>query len=82
MAKSCTKCGAPLTEGIKFCPKCGAAIGQTQAAPQPTAPPQQPPSATATAYTSTAATSISTTATSAAILWSDTTLRNNAWKIK
>ena len=42
MAKFCTKCGAPIAEGVKFCPKCGATIGQIQAA-QPTAPPQQPP---------------------------------------
>ncbi len=43
MAKFCTKCGGPLPEGVSFCPKCGATIGQTQAAAQPTAPPQQPP---------------------------------------
>ena len=43
MAKFCIKCGGPTPEGVPFCPKCGATIGQAQAAPQPTTPPQQPP---------------------------------------
>jgi len=40
MAKFCIKCGTPLQEGVRFCPKCGATIGQA-AAQQPTQP-QQP----------------------------------------
>ncbi|MBQ9429322.1 MAG: zinc-ribbon domain-containing protein [Clostridia bacterium] len=39
MAKFCQNCGAPLNEGAKFCPTCGAGVGAP--APQPQQP-QQP----------------------------------------
>jgi len=37
MAQFCTKCGAPLVEGMKFCTGCGATVG-APAAPGPVAP--------------------------------------------
>lgn len=39
MAAFCTKCGAPLTEGMAFCTKCGAPAAVTGAAAAPPAPP-------------------------------------------
>jgi limonene-1,2-epoxide hydrolase len=42
----CVNCGKPLSEGQRFCPSCGTAVGQaaaTQGAPPPAAQPSQPP---------------------------------------
>ena len=41
MAKFCQNCGAPLNEGAKFCPTCGAGVGAPAPQPQPQQP-QQP----------------------------------------
>lgn len=35
MAKFCANCGAPLNEGTKFCPTCGAQVSAPAPAPQP-----------------------------------------------
>jgi hypothetical protein len=42
MAQFCTKCGTPLTEGLKFCTGCGASAG-APGAPPAQAPAAQPP---------------------------------------
>lgn len=39
MAGFCTKCGAPLSEGMAFCMKCGTPAGATPAASAPFTPP-------------------------------------------
>ena len=44
MAQFCTKCGAPLGEGMKFCTSCGATMGGPPAPPAQT-PAAQPPAA-------------------------------------
>lgn len=53
MAQFCTKCGAPLGEGMKFCTGCGATIGAPAApparAPAPAVPVQAAPAPTAAA---------------------------------
>lgn len=36
----CNSCGKEIPEGAKFCPKCGAPAGQTEAAPAPTQVPR------------------------------------------
>ena len=41
MAQFCTKCGAPIGEGMSFCTSCGATVGA------PSAPPAQAPAAPA-----------------------------------
>jgi len=41
MAQFCTKCGTPLTEGMKFCTGCGATFGEPSAPAAPP-PPLQP----------------------------------------
>ncbi len=54
MAKFCTRCGSPVEETLKFCPKCGAQLGALSA-PAPAAagatptarPPAQPPAGAA-----------------------------------
>lgn len=52
MAGFCTKCGAPLNEGVVFCTKCGAPAGATTGGPAPSATPYTPPvSSTPAAYT-------------------------------
>jgi hypothetical protein len=43
----CVNCGKPLSEGQRFCPSCGTAVGQTaiaQGTPPAAAPPPPPPS--------------------------------------
>ena len=42
MARFCSKCGAPLQEGSRFCGECGqAVVEEPLAPPQPPQPPQQ-----------------------------------------
>ena len=53
MAQFCTKCGAPLAEGLRFCTACGAALAGPPAPAQPpmaqaAAPPTPPSAAPAT----------------------------------
>ncbi len=43
MGKYCPKCGAGLTQGIKFCAECGAKIGEKPPTPGEQVPPEQVP---------------------------------------
>ncbi len=43
MTKFCTKCGAPLAEGIKFCTSCGAGIEQPSTPAETTQPTSEQP---------------------------------------
>jgi hypothetical protein len=43
MAAFCTKCGAPLNEGVAFCTKCGAPACTTSGAAEPSPTPYTPP---------------------------------------
>ena len=54
MAGFCTKCGAPLNDGMAFCTKCGAPAAATDAAPA-SAPYVPPASNAPAAYTPPAA---------------------------
>ena len=50
MAAFCTKCGAPLSEGLAFCTKCGAPIAAAAGAAPAAAPYTPPVSSTPAAY--------------------------------
>lgn len=50
MAAFCTKCGAPLSEGLAFCTKCGAPIAAAAGAAPAAAPYTPPVSSTSAAY--------------------------------
>jgi hypothetical protein len=43
MAGFCTRCGAPLNEGVAFCTQCGAPAGTTSGAAEPSPTPYTPP---------------------------------------
>jgi hypothetical protein len=52
MAGFCTRCGAPLSDGIAFCTKCGTPVGAAAAATPPAQVPYVPPVSNApAAYT-------------------------------
>ena len=45
-AGPCTRCGAPLTPGVKFCERCGAPVSESGASAPPPPPPPVAPVAT------------------------------------